>query len=124
MHASFEGHRKAAKERDTQITLDRIAAKCITKQEDAKPIRSFDASNCVVREERLSVDQLCQLDRYHNSAVPNWDVEPIVVLAYEGRNIVVEGNNRVNKWCAEGGSKLRSAIFIEPMGEAAGNLKA
>ena len=114
VHASFEWHRKAAREPDTQTTLNRIAAKCIAKRADATATRSFDASNCVVREERLSVDELCELERYHDRAVPARDVEPIVVLAYQGRNIVIEGNTRVNKWCAEGGSKLRSAIFVEP----------
>jgi hypothetical protein len=114
VNESFERHRQAPGEPDTQTTLNRIAAKCITKQPDATATRSFDASNCVVREEHLPVAALCELERYHDRSVPAWEVEPIVVLVYEGRRIVIEGNNRVNKWCAERESRLRSVIFIEP----------
>jgi len=88
-------------------------AKCITKRSDAIAIRSFDPSNCTLREARLSPNQLAGLERYHDRRVPICDIEPVVVLLYEGSEIVSEGNTRVNKWCGEGGSKPRAVIFVE-----------
>src|SRR2546430_8600351 len=114
VYESFKWHVNAFTDSGPQDTLNRIAAKCMTKKADAVATRSFDPSNCFLREARLSPEQLTQLDRYHERRVPQFEVEPVVVLRYEGRGIVIEGNTRVNKWCAEGGSRLRSVIFIEP----------
>jgi len=110
--ASFERHSTSARPQDLQFALNRIAAKCIAKQL-APVTQSFDPSNCILHEEQLSPAQLCALERYHDRAVTKNDREPVVVLLYQGRRIVVDGNTRVNKWCAAGGLRLRSVIFIE-----------
>ena len=109
IYAAFEGHRILATDPDAQAALNRVAAKCLHLEQR----RSFDPSNCVVREELLSVDALRQLELYHEQAFPLRDDPTIVVLSYEGRRVVVDGNNRVNKWLKAGGSEPRGAIIIE-----------
>jgi len=113
VYALFKWHVNPRTDAGPQEALNRIAAKCITKRSDAIAIRSFDPSNCTLREARLSPDQLAGLERYHDRRVPICDIEPVVVLLYEGREIVIEGNTRVNKWCGEGGSKPRAVIFVD-----------
>ena len=114
IYAAFEAHRRMPGDCDAQTALNRIAAKCIAKHEDAPVIRSFDPTSCTAREESMSTEELRRLETFHERALPLRDVEPIVVLIYAGRRIVIDGNTRVNKWCAEGGSRPRRAIVIEP----------
>jgi hypothetical protein len=111
--AAFKGHATSPRTPDLQIALNRIAAKCIAKQ-PAPVAQSFDPSNCSVHERQLLPEQLCELERYHCRSTTENDQEPVVVLLYYGRKIVIDGNTRVNKWCADGDSRLRSVIFITP----------
>jgi len=52
VHASFAWHVNLVTDSTPQDALNRIAAKCITKQPNARASRSFDPSNCTLREER------------------------------------------------------------------------
>jgi hypothetical protein len=110
---SFRGHARSGQTQDLQFALNRIAAKCIAKG-PAPVTQSFNPSNCSVYEEQLSPVQLCELERFHDRATTANEQEPVVVLLYQGRKIVIDGNTRVNKWCIEGGSQSRSVIFIKP----------
>ena len=113
IYRAFEAHRRAG-ELNAQTALNRIAAKCIARREGAPVTRSFDPSTSRAREEYLSPGELRRLESFHERASPLRDVEPIVVLVYEGRHIVIDGNNRVNKWRHEKASRPRRAIVIEP----------
>jgi hypothetical protein len=113
IYQAFAAHRRPG-EPDSQTALNRIAAKCIAKRQDTPVTESFDPPNCRAREETLSVEELGLLETYHGRANPVWNVEPIIVLGYHDRRIVIDGNTRVNKWRAEGGSRARRAIVIEP----------
>jgi hypothetical protein len=112
---AFKAHHRGND--DEQATLNRIAAKCLAKRADAAVTNSFDPSNCEIREEHLALDQLNELERYHDRRVPSRDVEPVIVLEYEGRRVLIDGNTRVNKWLSEGGTRLRRAIVIKPASE-------
>ena len=112
VYAAFEGHKQPPIDPTPQATLDRIAAKCIHV--------SFNRSNCTVREESLSLDDLRQLKRYdENDDRPNWEGGSIVVLVYKGQRVVIDGRRRVNKWLNEGSTERRSALIIEPQGVGA-----
>ncbi len=93
IYAAFAAHQQPGIDPDPQSALNRVAAKCLRSAQR----RSFDPSNCVVREVLISVDELRQLELYHEGASPLRDYCPIVILFYEGRRVVIDGNNRVNK---------------------------
>jgi len=104
VYAAFDAHKVP---QTPQVTLNRIATKCIG--------LSFDPSNCDIHEEILTLDELRRLNRYsEDDDRPHWDVEPIVVLAYNGQRIVIDGRRRVTKWLKEGRTKPRLALIIEP----------
>jgi hypothetical protein len=106
VRAAFEAHQIPGIDHTPQMALDRIAAKCIH--------LSFNDSNCTVREQALSLDDLRHLRCYHDNAHPERDGDSIVVLVHEGQRFVIDGNKRVNKWVKEGSTERRSALIIEP----------
>jgi len=108
IYAAFKPHRMPT-DPTPQAALNRIAAKCLKTEQR----RSFDPSNCVVRQEVLSVDELRQLELFHNRPFPQRCDDPIIVLVCEERRVVIDGNNRVNKWVQAGASEPRLAIIIE-----------
>ena len=107
IHESFEYHRKAT-DPDAQSAMDRIATKCI----HSPTRRSFNANNCIVREELLSAASLHELKRYHSRAIPYHLNGPIVVLLYDGAKLVIEGNSRVNARIARQVEGPFSAIMV------------
>jgi hypothetical protein len=104
--AAFEAHPIPPIDPDAQAALNRIAAKCLR--------LSFDETTCDVREEQLSLADLSVLEVFHTRARPARDVEPIVVLSFRARRVVIDGGNRVNVWRASGKPQTRRAIIIEP----------
>ncbi len=114
VRAAFQPHRILPDIIDLtpQMALNRIAAKCIG--------LSFDPSNCTVREESLSLDDLRRLKRYdEKDDRPNRESGSIVVLVYKGERVVIDGRRRVNKWVNDESTVRRSALIIEPHGGSA-----
>jgi hypothetical protein len=107
---AFEAHRLAT-DPNAQAALDRIASKCLRLGER----RSFDPSNCTIRQEVLNAEDLPTLERYHNKKTPGRIHEPIVLLEIDGRRLVIDGNKRVNRWIAERATSARAAILIAPL---------
>ena len=83
-------------------------------------VKSFDPTNCAIRLEVLSFDQLSSLVRYHDKSRPLRDQEPIVGLELGDQLIVIDGNTRVNKWLAADEHRSRTAIVITPFGSNQG----
>lgn len=109
IHESFEYHRGES-DPDAQAAMGRVAAKCL----GLSTPKSFNVTNCAVREELLSATSLHDLKRYHQRASPYHLNGPIVVLGYGGDRVVIEGNNRVNAWIARKFEGPFSAIIVEP----------
>ena len=113
IHESFEHHREAT-DPDAQAAMDRIATKCIR-----SPTRkSFNASNCTVREDLLPANSLRGLRLHHSRANPYHLNGPIIVLLYNQDKVVIEGNNRVNAWIALQFKGPFSMITVEPREDA------
>lgn len=112
VYAALEGHRLRG-DATAQAALDRIAAKVLGLTERL----SFNPSTCSVREEALSMEILRSLHVYHEQARPQANHDTIVVIDWNGRRVVVDGNNRVNRWRREGNVGRRSAIVIAPLQE-------
>ncbi|MBI3356128.1 MAG: hypothetical protein HY038_05055 [Nitrospirae bacterium] len=103
----MDGHRVPPPDKTPQETLDRVAAKCIRV--------SFNPKNCKVRQETLSFEDLKGLKRYsEDDHHPSWEVDPIVVLVYQGRRFIIDGRRRVTKWVNEENTTPRRALIIEP----------
>jgi hypothetical protein len=94
------------------VNLNRIAARCLGLW--------FDSSTCTVREELLPLDELKKLKRYSEDddrpAYGYEEKEPIVVLAYQGQRLVIDGRRRVTRWINQNDPKPRLALIIEPRG--------
>jgi hypothetical protein len=106
VHAAFEGHSR--NDPSTQAGLERIAKKCLGLTER----RPFNQTNCTIRAEVFHPEQLASLVRYHDRTKPQREGQAIVVLEYQGRRFVIDGNNRVNKWVAEKRLEPFEAIVI------------
>jgi hypothetical protein len=114
IHAAFEGHRKRT-DPTAQAALERIAEKCL-----GLPGRqSFNASNCLVREVELLPQELSDLRVYHSRDRPARDGGDIVLIRYQGCLVVLDGNNRVNRWRTQSVPGPFKAIVIEPSGDGA-----
>jgi hypothetical protein len=111
IHASFKGHMKRGVDLSEQMALDRVAAKCIHRDG-----LSFNESNCLVREEMLTLDQLEKLKRHHQGVGIHrlYENQPIIVLIFESNRIVIDGNHRVNTWVQQQSTTPRFAFVIEP----------
>jgi len=111
--AAFVAHQIPGIDLEPQMALNRIAAKCLR--------ISFDDTNCAIREEVFNLADLNRLNVFHDKAMPARDVEPIVVLSFQGRQYVIDGNKRVNAWRKSGKQQTRRAIVIEPIDEGYAN---
>lgn len=113
IHESFKPHITEV-DSNPQAAMERVAMKCL-----GLTIRQpFHALNCTVREEILEWASLHELKRYHPRAEPRRPGGPIVVLLYEGKRFVLEGNNRVNAWIEQKSKGPFRAIVVEPHGES------
>jgi hypothetical protein len=113
IHPSFEYHREAT-DCDAQTAMDRIASKCIR----SSTRKSFNPSNCSVREDSLPASSLQNLKLYHSRANPYHLNGPIIILLYDQERVVIEGNNRVNAWLARQTKGPFSVITVEPHQES------
>ena len=113
VHASFEYHRKT-QDPNAQSALERVAMKCLRLAER----KSFNSSNCSIREETLSEVALRDLVVFHDRDQPKKMDGPIVVLKYEGRPFVIEGNTRTNAWRSGKYGGPFTALILEPLGQA------
>lgn len=68
----------------------------------------------VVREERWLTYELSRLERKHSKAHDFDDNRPIVVVEFDGRLILVDGNHRVTRWIASGHNVERQLLIIRP----------
>src|SRR5256885_16507247 len=84
-----------------QGEINRIAVKCLKKAGLTGPV-AFDPSTCDVHAEVIGGKELVELIRYHERTNVTDRTGPIVIVRVGGSNVVIEGNNRVNKWVSEG----------------------
>ena len=106
IHESFKWHRIRGIDSNAQAAMDRVAMKCLG--------FSFNSTNCTVREEMLEAAALHELVLKHDSTKPFHLKDPIVVLLYQGKRFVIEGNNRVNTWIEQKFEGPFKAIVVEP----------
>jgi hypothetical protein len=117
IYEAFRRHRKKEDQESIQAALDRIATKCLRKYEDKYAARSLNQDNCDVDEKTLSPDDLTNLKTFHERQAPAkhfQDKEPIIVVDCDGILVVIDGNNRVNKWLKDSPKRTRQAIIIKP----------
>jgi hypothetical protein len=110
----FEYHRKPT-DPDAKSALNRVAMKCLKLAEQ----KSFTPDNCSICEEIFSIDDLQNLVLYHDRNCPKEMEGPIVVLVYDGRPYVIEGNNRTNAWRAGKYNGPFTALVLKPKDHAA-----
>jgi len=104
---SFEWHRIRGFDSDAQAAMDRVAMKCLG--------FSFNPTNCTVREEMLKWASLHELKlRPGQTTEPRDPGGAIVVLVYEGKRFVIDGNRRVNSWIKQKAPGPFKAILVEP----------
>ena len=107
IHESFKhNHLIRGFDSDPQAAMDRVAMKCLG--------FSFNSTNCTVREEMLEAAALHKLVLKHGRTKPFHLKDPIVVLVYEGKRFVIDGNRRVNKWIKQKEKGPFKAIVVEP----------
>jgi hypothetical protein len=109
IYAAFEPYRWLT-DPDAEAALNRIAAKCLGL---ILPM-AFSPSTGVVHEETVSLAAAQHLERYHACANPQWPDGAIIVVRYEGRSVVLDGNNRVNLWVRDGTQPQRDLLVIVP----------
>ena len=79
---------------------------------------ALDPTTAEVREEWWQTNELSRLERKHNKVHDFDDDRPIVVVEFEGRLILVDGNHRVTRWLASGHNVERQLLIVHPHGIA------
>ena len=74
---------------------------------------SFDSTNSDIRLERLPFEQLKALKPKHSGQNPSQQ-EPIIILEWQGKQTLIDGNHRVNGWLAANDGRERNALVITP----------
>jgi hypothetical protein len=97
-----------------QQEINRIAVKCLRKAGVWTGLKLFDSSTCDVSAVLIPGNELADLVRYHKRASPVGRTTPIVVVRAGGKDVVIEGSNRVNKWVSEQNMTPRLALLIAP----------
>ena len=118
IHESFKCHITRI-DSNAQAAMERVAMKCL----GLTVRRSFNALNCTVREETLETASLHELKLYHPRAEPRHPGGPIVVLVYEGKKFVIDGNNRVSVWIKRKMKGPFTAIVVEPHAMSSPDIK-
>jgi hypothetical protein len=95
-----------------QSEINRIAMKCLKQAGVVPDVEVFDASTCDVTKVLVARSELAKLVRYHDRTTPTDRTSPIVIVRAGGTDVVVEGNNRVNKWVAEDSGTSSPALVI------------
>jgi hypothetical protein len=101
-----------------QAEINRIAAKCLKKAGVEAGLDAVDSSTCDVIEVGMTGNELASLIRYHDRAKLTGRSTPIVVVRTDGKDIVIEGNNRVNNWVNCGDVTTRRVLVIIPRAPA------
>jgi hypothetical protein len=107
-YEAFTWHQPHLPDPTEQMALDRLAWKCTRE--------SFNPDTCDIHEETLSLEALKQLEVYSkdDTVADKPDKEPIVVLLYKGRRLVIDGRRRVNRWIEQKDHTPRRALIITP----------
>lgn len=91
-----------------QAALNRLANEYFRR----KPAESFDPSRCTIKEVALSPEELASLETHHTDGAPRYTGGAIVVVEFDGRRVVVDGNNRVNYWRAQRDNQPHMALIV------------
>jgi hypothetical protein len=101
-----------------QAEINRIAAKCLKKAGVQAGVVAVDSSTCDVIEVDMAGKELASLIRYHDRTRLTGRSTPIVVVRTDGKDIVIEGNNRINNWVNCGDVTTRRVLVIIPRAPA------
>ena len=101
-----------------QGEINRIAVKCMKKALGRTGPVVFDPSTCDVHAVLIGGKELLDLICYHNRTIITGRTTPIVIVRIDGTSVVIEGNNRVNRWVREGDLTPRQALVIVPRDRA------
>jgi hypothetical protein len=100
-----------------QREMNRIAGKCLKKALGwTRPV-VLDSSTCDVHQVVIDGAELASLIRYHERTNVTGRITPIVIVRIGDQDILIEGNNRVNKWVKERDLAPRLALVIVPRDE-------
>ena len=62
----------------------------------------------------MFLERLLELEVYHARTTGYPSIEPVVVIVWQDRSVVIEGNTRVNKWRCSGSTGPFPAIVVTP----------
>jgi hypothetical protein len=89
--------------------FNRLLAKNVTPPGWTKNTHfTFQPSQIRSRRETWTTDQLGKLDRGHSDASGDDFDCPIVIVEYQGKQRVLDGNHRINRWVASGDARLHN----------------
>ena len=97
-----------------QDEINRIASKCLNKALGWTQSVVLNSATCDVREVVIGGDEISTLIRYHQRTNVSGNTTPIVIVQAGGKNVLIEGNNRVNKWVNECDLAPRRALVLVP----------
>lgn len=94
-------------------TLNRLA----NERFDGMSALELNARTCSIREEVWATELFREVEPKHAGADPKRDGGVIIVVECRGRKLLVDGNNRVNRWLKEGSRDSHRVLVIECRGE-------
>lgn len=104
-------HRKRG-DRDGMATCNRVFAEYASESGLAR-VPQISPDNCSISVVTLTPVQFMATVRRHHRSRPRSETDRPVLISYDDRLYVVDGNNRINKWLGSGEASERDAILIQ-----------
>ena len=107
----LRGHIKRKQGDATAVdALNRVARKVLSGKGLEAP--RLGPSECTIQRVSRTPAELQQMERHHGRLTPNADVPGLpTVLAYLGREFVIDGHNRINRHLADGRADPKDVIL-------------
>lgn len=103
---------KTLKPKDSDSSPNACLNRLTNERLSSQPVIQLNEKTAVVREEVWLTEHLNTLGRKHERMHELEDDRPIIVVEYQKRKLLIDGNHRVTRWLSEGLREQHRVLLI------------